>query len=222
MTPRSRQQIYGDELRARMASRIQTASKRMMVDLPDKQIERAIAYSELLLKWNQTSNLTAIRNLEDIVDKHILDCLAIVNHVQGSKIIDLGSGAGFPGIALALARPDWKVMLVDSKAKKIQFLRHAVACLGFVNVQVLHQRIQDIATGELFDTAVARSLGSLKAIADLAWPLIASDGRIIAMKGQLPVAEIAALESPCRLTVRKLNVPFLDSERHCIILRSVS
>ncbi len=215
---RSWQGYYGDKIRAALATRLQVASKIMQVDLTDSQVVCALAYAQLLLKWNQTSNLTAIRNLEGVVDKHFLDSLAIVGQVHGSTVIDLGSGTGFPGIAVAIARPDWKVCLVDAKGKKVQFLRHAVATLNFTNVQVIHQRIQDLSSGPIFDTVLARSLGSVAAIAELALPLLKPGGRVIAMKGKYPGDEIAALQIPCQVTVKKLKVPHFDGERHCVVI----
>ena len=207
-----------DQLRVVLAKRLKVASNTMMLELTDDQVEQALAYSELLLKWNRTSNLTAIRTLEGIVDKHFLDSLAIVGQVRGTTVIDLGSGSGFPGIAIALVKPQTRMILLDAKQKKVQFLRHAVATLGFTNVSVVHQRIQQLATDAIYDTIVARSLGSVAAIAELAMPLLAPGGRVIAMKGKRPTEEIAALKTPCRVSVKKLKVPFVEGERHAVIL----
>ena len=207
------------DARVAMANRLRQASSLMSLDLTEGQIECAIAYSELLLRWNLRMNLTAIRTLESVVIKHFLDSLAIVEHIQGQRIIDIGSGAGFPGIAVALVRPNFQVVLLDAKGKKVQFLRHAIAKFGFDNVEVVHQRIQNYSTRGSFDTALARSLGSLSAIAEFALPLISKGGRVIAMKGRKPEAELAALKIPCRVEVKKIDVPYLDSDRHCIILK---
>ena len=135
-----------------------------------------------------------------------------------TTVIDLGSGSGFPGIAIALVKPQTRMILLDAKQKKVQFLRHAVATLGFTNVSVVHQRIQQLATDAIYDTIVARSLGSVAAIAELAMPLLAPGGRVIAMKGKRPTEEIAALNTPCRVSVKKLKVPFVEGERHAVIL----
>jgi len=209
----------GDESQLAMATRLQQAAKMMDVPMSDSQVSTAMAYAQLLLKWNQASNLTAIRSLKGVVDKHFLDCLGIVKHVHGACAIDLGSGNGFPGVAVALVRPQMQVVLVDAKAKKVQFLRHAIQTLGLTNVTAIHQRIQALTLESLFDTILARSLGSVAAVAELAFPLLAPDGRIIAMKGQLPITEIDALSIPCRVSVKKVTVPSLDVERHCVILQ---
>ncbi len=208
----------GNDARVTMANRLRQASSMMSLDLTDGQIESAIAYSELLLRWNLRMNLTAIRTLEGIVIKHFLDSLAIVEHIKGQRIIDIGSGAGFPGIAVALVRPNLQVVLLDAKEKKVKFLRHAIAKFGFDNVKVVHQRIQNYSSRGGFDTALVRSLGSLSAIAEFALPVLSKSGRVIAMKGKMPEAELEALKIPCRVEVKKVDVPYLDSDRHCVIL----
>lgn len=211
-----------DELRARLAVRLRRASDQLRLELTDALIKRVIVYSELLAEWNQAFNLTAVRTLEGIVDKHFLDCFAISHLVQGSRIIDIGSGAGFPGIPVALARPDAQVILLDSKGKRVQFLRHAVASLRIANVEVVHDRIENVSRQSNYDTALVRGVGSLSAIAKFAMPVIAPDGRVIAMKGKYPGAEIAAIQTPCRIEVREVSVPGIEAERHCVILKHVS
>ncbi len=212
------EEACGNDAHVSMANRMRQASSLMSLGLTDGQIECAIAYSELLLKWNRHMNLTAIRTLEGIVIKHFLDSLAIIEHIRGQRIIDIGSGAGFPGIAVALVRPNYQVVLLDAKSKKVQFLRHAIAKFGFDNVEVVHQRIQNYSSRSGFDTALVRSLGSLSAIAEFALPVLSKSGRVIAMKGKRPEAELAALKVPCRVEVKKVDVPYLDSDRHCVIL----
>lgn len=212
----------GENLHARLATRLQSSSDQLMMEFNDDLIKRVIAYSELLMEWNKTFNLTAVRTLEGIVDKHFLDCFAINHLVQGNRIIDIGSGAGFPGIPVALVRPDAQVVLLDSKGKKVQFLRHAVASLKITNVKVVHDRIQNVRHELNYDTALVRGLGSLSAIAEFALPVISRDGRIVAMKGKLPNKEISAIRTPCQVDVRQIFVPGLDIERHCVILKHSS
>lgn len=213
------EETCGSDMRVTLANRLRQASSLMSLDLTDGQIECAIGYSELLLRWNLRMNLTAIRTLEGVVIKHFLDSLAIVEHIHGQRIIDIGSGAGFPGIAAALVRPNSQVVLLDAKGKKVQFLLHAIAKFGFDNVEVVHQRIQNYSSCGGFDTVLVRSLGSLSAIAEFALPVLSKSGRVIAMKGKMPKAELAALKIPCRVEVKKVDVPFLDSDRHCVILK---
>ncbi len=201
-----------------MAARLCLASAALSIDLADSQIKCAIAYSELLLKWSQRLNLTAIRTLEGIVVKHFLDSFSIIQHIRGTRIIDIGSGAGFPGIAAALTNPDLEVVLLDAKEKKVQFLRHAVAKFGFDNVRVVHSRIQAYAPEKIFDTALVRSLGSIAAIAEFALPVVSPRGRVVAMKGKYPTQELEALNAPCRVTIQKVEVPYLEGARHCVIL----
>ena len=119
LTQQEWEEACGNDARVTMANRLRQASSLMSLDLTEGQIECVIAYSELLLRWNLHMNLTAIRTLEGVVIKHFLDSLAIIEHIQGQRIIDIGSGAGFPGIAVALVRPNFQIVLLDVNGKKV-------------------------------------------------------------------------------------------------------
>ena len=187
----------------------------MQIDLPPDAQARLLAYVELLAKWNRTYNLTSVRDPADMVSRHLLDSLAVLPFVHGATLADLGSGAGLPGIPLAIARPDLAVTLVESNGKKARFLREAARSLPLVNVRVAQARVQDV-TGS-FDTVTARAFASLADM--LAWGghLLAPAGRWLALKGHAAAAEIAAIPTAFRvLATHPLRVPGSDGER-CVV-----
>lgn len=186
---------------------------------PPGATDRLIQHLEILAAWNRTHNLTAVRNRKDMITKHLIDSLSISKFVKGNQIIDIGSGAGFPGIPVAIVQPHREFVLVDAKAKKTQFLRHVVRKLALENVSVVESRIEQFAVHEMFDSVLVRALGSLNAIAELAFPLLAPGGAVLAMKGRYPDKEIKQLKVKCSLSVQVLNVPYLNAERHLISMR---
>jgi 16S rRNA (guanine527-N7)-methyltransferase len=187
----------------------------MRLELPDDAQEKLLAYLDLLAKWNRTYNLTAVRDPAEMVSRHLLDSLAVLPFVHGQSLADLGSGAGLPGIPLAIARPDVAVTLVESNGKKARFLREAIRSLPLPNTTVAQARVQE--TAGAFDTITARAFASLPDM--LAWggPLLAPDGRWLALKGRADTAELDAIPAAFRVVaVHELRVPGTDGER-CVI-----
>lgn len=187
----------------------------MQISLAADAQAKLLAYLDLLARWNRTYNLTAVRDPGEMVSRHLLDSLAVSPFVRGATLVDLGSGAGLPGIPLAIARPDLRVTLVESNGKKARFLREAVRSLPLANVRVEQSRVQD-STGK-FDTVTARAFASLTDM--LAWGghLLANDGRWLALKGHADPAEIAAVPDDFRLVaVHPLTVPGVGGER-CVV-----
>ncbi|MDE2271611.1 MAG: 16S rRNA (guanine(527)-N(7))-methyltransferase RsmG [Xanthomonadaceae bacterium] len=173
---------------------------------------KLLAYLDLLVKWNRAYNLTAVRDPTDMVARHLLDSLAILPYLHGSTLADLGSGAGLPGIPLAIARPDLAVTLIESNGKKARFLREAVRNLPLANVTVVQARVQD-ASGR-FDTVTTRAFASLPDM--LAWGghLLGGQGRWLALKGRVDPAEVKAVPAGFRLlAVHPLDVPGEHGER---------
>ncbi|MDE2407944.1 MAG: 16S rRNA (guanine(527)-N(7))-methyltransferase RsmG [Xanthomonadaceae bacterium] len=175
-------------------------------------------YLALLVRWNATYNLTAIRDPREMLVKHLLDSLAMQPHVRGLKTLaDLGTGPGLPGIPLAIATPALQVTLVESNGKKARFLREAVRQLQLHNVQVVQSRIEAFHPDARFDAITARALATLPLILELGGHLPGPDGRLLAMKGVLPAEEIAALPAGWRLAgTHPLTVPGLGAERHLV------
>lgn len=190
------------------------------ISLEDDVINRCLDHANTLVKWNRVHNLSAIRRMDDILVKHLLDSFSILKHVQGKDIIDIGSGAGFPGIPIALAKSDSQVVLLDSNMKKTEFLRHSVALLGLSNVTVLCDRVQNQSNScKYYDTVLVRALGSLREIAECGLPILKTNGCILAMKGRYPTRELENLRKICDSSIHELMVPGLNQKRHLVVLK---
>lgn len=189
--------------------------------------DRLIAYVELLAKWNQAFNLTAVRDPAEMVTLHILDSLVVapflptlVSTGSSGSLIDVGTGAGLPGIPLALLDPERPVTLLDSNIKKTRFCRQAVLALGLKNVDVVHARDEGYLPDQPFATVISRAFASLADYVAGTRHLVAAGGSLLAMKGAYPEEEVRALpEGVSVLAVHPLQVPGLDAERHLLELR---
>ena len=179
-------------------------------------------YVALLAKWNRTHNLTAIREPARMVTHHLLDALSVLPHlpIAGAHLLDVGAGGGVPGIPLAIARPDWNVVLVDANQKKVAFLTQAAIELPLGNVRAIAARVEDLAIEPRFDAVIARAFADLETFAAVSAKHLAPDGKLYAMKGALPEAEIAALPPTIEVVATiPLHVPGLDAERHLIVMQ---
>ena len=204
--------------RERLRRRLDDGLAVLGLDLSDAVRDRLIAYVELLARWNAAYNLTAVRDPGEMVARHLLDSLAIAPHVTGTTLADLGSGAGLPGIPLALVAPERQVTLVDSNGKKARFLREAVRALKLANVRVIEGRVQDVP-GQ-FDCVTARAFATLADMLGWAGGLLADGGSWLAMKGKVDEAEIAAVPAGFRVDrIVALQVPATVGERHLIVVR---
>jgi 16S rRNA (guanine527-N7)-methyltransferase len=187
--------------------------------------EPLLAYLALLARWNQTYNLTAVRDPHEMVGKHLLDSLAMHPFVdalaaRGGTLADLGTGPGLPGIPLAIVKPGLKVTLVESNGKKARFLRESVRQLGLKDVRVAEARIESVDEAGAYDAITARALATLPLILELGGHLLKPDGVLLAMKGVYPADEIAALPPGWAATAsHPLRVPGVTGERHLIEVR---
>jgi 16S rRNA (guanine527-N7)-methyltransferase len=193
--------------------------------LPLGAREKLDAYLDLLAKWNRVYNLTAIRDRRQMRSHHVADALAVLPFLPdapGLRLLDVGSGGGIPGIPLAIARPDWRVALLDANRKKAAFLTQAAIELELPNVRAIASRIEDLASDERFDVVISRAFSDLRTFALSAAPHVADDGVIVAMKGVLPRDEIDALPKDFVITATPaLDVPGLDAQRHLVVMRVV-
>ena len=195
----------------------------MSLSLSDDQIEKNLTYLRLLLETNQEYNLTSITDTKEATIKHLLDSLSIYQLLEGETIADIGSGGGTPGIPLAIAFPKKKFLLVESKQKKAAFLVGAVKQLKLKNVRVINKRAEEVTATRAPETIISRALGSLDYFIDVAGHLLPKKGKAIAMKGK---AEKFKLEKTSKnfqvLQTKKINVPYLDADRHavCMIKRN--
>jgi 16S rRNA (guanine527-N7)-methyltransferase len=191
------------------------------IDLPDTARQKLLAFRDLLLKWNKTYNLTALRDPEQAISYHLLDSLAILPHVGEGPLFDVGSGGGLPGIPLAIARPELAVTLVDAVQKKTTFLQQAAIELGLKNVAVHHARVEEMR-GQYAQIS-SRAFADLARLVGLTRHLLEPGGRWLAMKGVRPDDEIAALPAGVVVeAVVPLTVPGLDAERHLLIMKAGS
>jgi 16S rRNA (guanine527-N7)-methyltransferase len=189
------------------------------VALGGAQRARLEQYLLLLEKWNRVYNLTAIRDRERMITHHVLDSLAILPHVRGPRVLDVGSGAGLPGIPLAVASPALQVTLLDSNHKKAAFMRQAIGELGLANASVVAERVESWRTEARFDTIVSRAFAELGEFVTPCARLLAPGGIFVAMKGVHPHEEIERLPAGFRLErVIRLEVPGLDGERHLVVV----
>lgn len=185
--------------------------------IDDKQQSILIKYVELLDKWNKTYNLTAVRKPEQMVTRHLLDSLSISPYLHGKKILDVGTGAGLPGIPLAVIFPERQFTLLDSNNKKTRFVIQAVAELELSNVDVVQSRVEEFLPSERFDTIVTRAYSTIGDMVKQTSHLLAADGIFLAMKGTNPVAEIGELPSNYRVKQNHIiKVPGLDEKRHLL------
>ena len=178
-----------------------------------------LTYLALLIRWNSTYNLTAIRDPREMVDKHLLDSLAMHAHATSGTLADLGSGAGLPGIPLAIANPALRVTLVESAGKKARFLREAVRVLGLENARVAESRAESLDEPGTYDFITARALATLRGIVEVGGHLLKSGGTLLAMKGVQPQDEIRALPEGWRVVaMHPLRVPGVEAERHLVVV----
>jgi 16S rRNA (guanine527-N7)-methyltransferase len=203
------------ELRRRLAR----ALKRVGMPLAPPVQEAMLAYIELLARWNRVYNLTAVRDPGQMVARHLADSLSVAPYLQGPRVLDVGSGAGLPGIPLALACPRWRFWLLDSNAKKTRFMTQAAGELALNNVSVVHARVEAYRPGFAFDTIVCRAFARLAEIAAATRHLYRAGSRLVAMKGEYPADELRELPDDfAPSAVEALSVPGLDAARHVVCI----
>lgn len=191
------------------------------LQLDTRSRTQLLEYVALIVKWNRVYNLTSVRKPQDMLTRHILDSLVVLPHINGPRVLDVGTGAGLPGLVLAIARPEWQVVLLDSSNKKLRFVRQCVTELQLDNATVEHVRIEDYRPEEMFDTIISRAFSSLNEMHKHCAQLCTDEGRILAMKGVYPLAEIESLSDPSLVVAaHTLTVPGMDAQRHLVELRS--
>lgn len=195
------------------------------LDVGEKRRDLMLRYLVLLARWNETYNLTAVRDQRQMVTRHLLDSLAIAPHVCGERLLDVGSGAGLPGIPLAIMFPQREFHLLDSSGKKTRFLFQVKTALGLDNMSVQRARAESFATGkpygEPFDAVLSRAFAPLGEMLAACRHLLAPGGSFLAMKGAYPGDELQALtDGDLTTAVHPLRVPGLDEQRHLVVLRT--
>ena len=198
-----------------------TGAAQLGIELSEREAAQLVRLLDELDDWNQRMNLTAIRERGAQITKHLLDSLSVQPFLHGERVLDVGTGAGFPGLPLAIVNlttnPGRRFTLLDSTAKKLKFIEHAAALLELTNVQTVHTRAENFRPPERFDIVVSRAVGPIEQFVKWAGHLCVGGGRLLAMKGRDPAAELQKLPSGWKLAaVHRLNVPALDEERHLV------
>ena len=175
---------------------------------------KLLIYKDLLIKWNKVFNLISLKATEEIVTHHFLDCLAVVPYIEGKNILDVGSGAGMPGIIIGLCCPEKKITLVDSVGKKTAFLKQTCAELKLSNITVINKRVEDITTNKLFDSIIARAFSDMQMLIDLTKHLIVNKGTWYGMKSKKINEE--EINTKYVLEKKVILVPYLDAERYLV------
>ncbi|PIE83632.1 MAG: 16S rRNA (guanine(527)-N(7))-methyltransferase RsmG [Candidatus Contendobacter odensis] len=192
-------------------------SKQLGISLSSEAVSQLLDYLALLERWNRAYNLTAVREPEIMVVRHLLDSFSILPWLQGGRILDVGSGAGLPGIPLAIVQPEYEFYLLDSNGKRTRFMTQTAAELQLSNVHVVRCRVEDYQPVELFNSVVSRAFSTLADMVSDAGRLCLPEGRLLAMKGVFPDEELSCLPATYRVVdVYPLQVPDLDAERHLV------
>ncbi|WP_245535909.1 16S rRNA (guanine(527)-N(7))-methyltransferase RsmG [Thiorhodococcus drewsii] len=191
-----------------------------LVCSPEQQ-NRLMAFIGLLVRWNKAYNLTAVRDPLEMVSKHLLDSLAVLPFLFGDSVLDIGTGAGLPGLPLAIMAPERRFWLLDSNNKKVRFVRQAVLDLGLDNVEPVQARIETYRPEQKFSTIVSRAVAADEILSGSNAELLAYPGRLLLMKGRQPDERIETTGLPSAVVmIHRLSVPFLDVSRHLIEIRS--
>ena len=193
----------------------------MALKLSDQVIDQLMTYLNLIEKWNRVYNLTAIRERDEMIKLHFLDSLSILNHVHVKNILDVGSGAGFPGIVLAITKPELKVTVMDSVNKKTTFMQQVKSELALTNLDVVNSRVEDYQPITLFEVVTSRAFSNLKNMMSLTQHTLQKEGVWLAMKSKDVKEELEEFEKN-QYTLIPLEVPFINAERYLVILKKDS
>ncbi len=190
--------------------------EKLLVKITSEDSDRLLQYLGLMQKWNRTHNLTALPSIDEMIIKHLLDSLSIESFLPSGSVLDIGSGAGLPGIPLAVVRPNQQFTLVDASFKRVAFLLEVKRRLKLTNIDVIHARVEHLPS-QAFDAITSRAFSSLPEMLDVTKHLLSIKGLWFAMKGQNPVSELSGLKGEFLVeAVDVLDVPGLDAERHLV------
>jgi 16S rRNA (guanine527-N7)-methyltransferase len=188
--------------------------EKLELENKDYLYTKLLIYKDLLIKWNKVFNLISVKGVDEIVTHHFLDCLAVVPFIEGKNVLDVGSGAGLPGIIIGLCYPEKNITLVDSVGKKTTFLKQTCAELNLSNITIINKRVEDITTNKLFDSIIARAFAEMQVLIDLTRHLIEDKGVWYGMKSKKFNEE--EIGTNFVVEKRDIVVPYLDAERYLV------
>jgi 16S rRNA (guanine527-N7)-methyltransferase len=194
--------------------RLKEGIEKLELENKDYLYTKLLIYKQLLIKWNKVFNLISVKGVDEIVTHHFLDCLAVVPFIEGNNVLDVGSGAGLPGIIIGLCYPEKNITLVDSVGKKTTFLKQTCAELNLSNITIINKRVEDITTNKLFDSIIARAFAEMQVLIDLTRHLIEDKGVWYGMKSKKFNEE--EISTNFVVEKRDIVVPYLDAERYLV------
>ncbi|WP_180084213.1 16S rRNA (guanine(527)-N(7))-methyltransferase RsmG [Acinetobacter sp. YH12145] len=203
---------------------LKQGSQKLGLDLSEEALNLLLKYQDALVLWNKAYNLTAIRDPKEMLVKHLLDSLSILNDLPAGRLLDIGTGGGMPGMIIALCQPERECVLLDANGKKIRFLKQFIADLKLKNVIAVQTRVEnEDSINELgqFDVITSRAFASLTDFVDASKPYMHAQSIIASMKGLIPEEEVEALKSDFKIDIVALKVPRLDEQRHLIFLKRI-
>ncbi|MFT4020716.1 MAG: 16S rRNA (guanine(527)-N(7))-methyltransferase RsmG [Acinetobacter sp.] len=203
---------------------LQQGSQALGLNLNDDVLQLLLKYQDALVLWNKAYNLTAIRDPKEMLIKHLLDSLSVIDYLPQGRLLDIGTGGGMPGMIIALCQPNRQCVLLDSNGKKIRFLKQFIADLKLSNVIAVQTRVEnEESIRELgqFDVITSRAFASLTDFVQASEPYMHEDSQICAMKGLVPHDEIEDLKTHFSSDIVPLNVPHLDEQRHLIVMKKM-
>ncbi|TBR41922.1 16S rRNA (guanine(527)-N(7))-methyltransferase RsmG [Marinomonas agarivorans] len=199
---------------------IHSGAQKMGIELANEKVEKLVDYLSLLQKWNKAYNLTAIRDVDQMIDRHLIDSLSTIPYIKGDNIIDVGTGPGLPGMVLAICFPEKNFTLLDSNGKKTRFLTQVKMELGMDNVTIANERVEQHAFHGVYDHVISRAFASLQDMIQWTLPLPKESGNFLAMKGVYPTEEIQRLPDTVVIEdVYKLSVTNVNEERHLVVMK---
>ena len=203
-----------------VAEQLASGIRQMGMDVSEQAQHQLLQYLALLQKWNKVYNLTAVRDPKEMVTLHLLDSLSVLPYAKGPRLLDVGSGAGLPGIVLAICCPDLQVTTIDTVQKKAIFMRQVKGELGLENLSVVHARVEEYRPNQPYDQVISRAFSEIALLMQLTHHLIAKGGEWLAMKGLVPTQELAALTVKPK-AILPLLVAGLEAQRHLVIFDSM-
>jgi 16S rRNA (guanine527-N7)-methyltransferase len=202
-----------------LAPILEAGMQQMGVEYSSEQRDKLLAYLQLLITWNKAYNLTAIRDPGQMIKLHLLDSLTLLPHVVGGRLIDVGTGAGLPGIPLAIMCPDRDFTLLDSNGKKTRFLFQARCDLGLSNLKEINSRVEEHKPKVAYDAVLSRAFTSIADMVEKCSHLLSPEGLFLAMKGKFPESELSEVGKDYKVDAsHTLQVPGVDGERHLIVI----